>query len=91
MIAEMQYPKAERDITLMAEKFLLIFMALVGGFFVFLLIVAFARWLNDFDEELRYLNGEINRTDGAEQRYWKCRKKHLLLSVIPFIRYRGDI
>ena len=49
----------------------MILIALFGGIFGFALIVKFAMWLNDFSGELKYLNSEIGRTDGSEQRYWK--------------------
>ena len=42
----------------------------------------------DFQKELKHLNLEIGRTSGREQRYWQRRKKRLLLSLIPFVRYK---
>lgn len=64
--------------------------ALFVGIFCFALIVKFAMWLNDFSGELKYLNSEIGRTDGSEKCYWKRQKRRLLLSIIPFVRYRND-
>lgn len=58
----------------MDDKELWILIALFGGIFGFALIVKFAMWLNDFSGELKYLNSEIGRTDGSEQRYWKRQK-----------------
>lgn len=52
-----------------------------------LLIVRFAMWLQSFLMELRYLNKEIERTSGEEKEHWIRRKKRLLLSWIPFVRY----
>ena len=52
-----------------------------------LLIVRFAMWLQSFLMELRYLNEEIERTSGEEKEHWIRRKKRLLLSWIPFVRY----
>lgn len=52
-----------------------------------LLIVRFAMWLQSFLMELRYLNKEIERTSGEEKERWIRRKKRLLLSWIPFVRY----
>ena len=40
-----------------------------------------------FTKELKYINMEIQRTEGAEQRYWKRKKRKLWLSLIPFTRY----
>lgn len=36
---------------------------------------------------LAYLNIEIGRTEGEEKEYWKKRKRQLLLSLIPFVKY----
>lgn len=43
--------------------------------------------LQAFLRELRYLNNEINRTEGREREHYIRRKKRLLLSIIPFVRY----
>lgn len=53
---------------------------------VFILAV-FIPWLQDFRRELRYLNSEINRTEGREQLHWIKRKKKLIRSILPFCRY----
>ena len=74
----------------MEDKELWILIALFGIVIGIGLLVAFASWLNDFSHELRYLNSEIGRTDGSEQRYWKRQKRRLWLSIIPFVRYRND-
>ena len=74
----------------MEDKELWILIALFGGIFGFALIVKLAMWLNDFSGELKYLNSEIGRTDGSEQRYWIRQKRRLWLSIIPFVRYRID-
>ncbi len=41
-----------------------------------------------FKSDLKYINMEINRTDGREQAHWKRRKRQLWLSLIPFYRPR---
>lgn len=74
----------------MEDKDFWILIALFGGLFGFALLVKFVMWINDFSHELRYLNNEISRTDGSEQRYWKHQKRRLWLSIIPFVRYRND-
>lgn len=45
-------------------------------------------WLSWFCQELRYINDEIKRNEGKEQQRWIKRKRRLLLSLIPFVRYR---
>ena len=41
-------------------------------------------WHVWFRQELRYINNEFNRTEGAIQERWK---KRLLMSLIPGVRY----
>lgn len=67
---------------------------LVDPLFLFIagiLLVAFAVWLavfiSRFSRELRYINNEIARTDGAERRRWLRRRRRLWLSLIPFVKY----
>ncbi len=64
---------------------------LLGGIFavfVFLgLVVGLCRFADNFSAELRYLSNEIERTEGAERRYWIRRRKRLWLSLIPFVKY----
>lgn len=53
--------------------------------FVGILIAArIALFFRSFNKELRYINGEIERTVGGEQARWKRARKRLLLSLIPF-------
>lgn len=59
---------------------LLVLLAFVA---VALLIRFFGFW-RSFNKELRYLNGEINRTVGGEQERWKRARRRLFLSLIPF-------
>ena len=61
--------------------------AVMIALLLILAIVRFAMWLQSFLMELRYVNKEIARTTGAEQQHWIKRKKRLLLSLIPFVRY----
>ena len=58
-----------------------------GGADSGLYIGGFIPWLQDFRRELRYLNSEINRTEGREQLHWIKRKKRLIRSILPFYRY----
>ena len=43
--------------------------------------------LQAFKRELRYLNNEIGRTTGSEQEYYRHKKRRLLLSLLPFVKY----
>jgi hypothetical protein len=36
---------------------------------------------------LSHINMELSRTDGEERRYWKHKRKRLLLSLIPFSKW----
>ncbi len=38
----------------------------------------------NFSRKLHYINTEIKRTRGEEQKYWKQEKRRLLLSVFRF-------
>jgi len=59
---------------------------LIAVSFPFVLIAA-VRMLNDFSCELKYLNCEISRTKGAEQKHWRRVRRKLWLSLIPFVKY----
>ena len=63
---------------------LLIILLLAGV--VFLFSIPYLEW---FQQELRYINIEIERNvdHPREQARWKRRKKRLLLSLIPFVKY----
>ena len=63
---------------------------LLGGMVLLvlpILIVMLTLYLTAFSKELRYVNGEIARTEGAQRRYWLHRRRRLWLSLIPFVRY----
>ena len=45
-------------------------------------------WMQWFRQELRYVNDEIKRNEGKEKARWQRRKRRLMLSIIPFVRYR---
>lgn len=71
----------------MTDKSIWILIALFGIIFGFALLVKLAMWMQDFSQELKYLNNEIRRTDGDERRFWISRKRRLWLSILPFVRY----
>lgn len=52
-----------------------------------LLLAVLVSFLHNFFCELKYLNYEIKRTDGSERRCWMQRRKKLLLSLLPFVKY----
>lgn len=60
---------------------------IVGGLFIFVLLVGLALQISDFSKELKYINCEIERTDGEEQKYWIRQRRRLWLSLIPFVKY----
>lgn len=62
---------------------LIIFLLLAVTF----IVIRFSIISQAFLRELRYLNQEIARTEGREQQHYIRRKKRLLLSLIPFVRY----
>ena len=55
--------------------------------FSVLLLVGLASFINDFSQELKYLNNEIGRTTGAERRHYIRQRRRLWLSLIPFVKY----
>ena len=66
------------------------FYVLLGIFVLIVIIIIISvlyQFFNEFYLELRYLNTEIKRTKGAEQRYWIRRRRKLWFSLIPFIKY----
>ena len=68
-----------------AELYWLI--GIVAAFFLFLLLFGLVSFFNDFSHELKYINCEIQRTDGSERRYWIRQRRRLWLSLIPFVKY----
>jgi len=60
---------------------------IVAAFFLILLLFGLVSFINDFSQELKYLNNEIRRTDGAERMHWIRQKRRLWLSLIPFVKY----
>ena len=51
------------------------------------LLVRFCLFVNDFSQELKYLNTEIKRTNGDARRHWIRQRRRLWLSLIPFVKY----
>ena len=63
------------------------FIGAVIVFFVIVLLVGIVSFSYKFINELKYINDEIHRTEGMEQRYWKRRRRRLWLSLFPFFKY----
>ncbi len=59
---------------------------IVAAFIGILLLFSIAVKINEFSHDLDYINCEIGRTTGGEQRYWKREKRRLWLSLLPFYR-----
>ncbi len=63
---------------------------LVGIVAILIFVLVFlstAFLIKKFSSELRYLNNEIKRTEGAERKFWLCERRKLWLSLIPFVKY----
>ena len=63
-----------------------VLLTMVIAFFVIVLLVGLTMRINGFSHDLRHLNIEIGRTEGAEREYWKREKRRLWLSLLPFFR-----
>lgn len=70
----------ESEMDLVVDLLLLTVVALFAVIFLVNLIIK----LYEFSQELDYLNREIERTTGREQRHWKREKRRLWLSLLPF-------
>lgn len=66
---------------------LYVLIGILAAFILVILFVNLCMFANDFSRELKYVNGEIDRTEGAEQRYWIRKRRRLWLSLIPFVKY----
>ncbi len=63
-----------------------IILAVMISFFAIIFFVGLVLKIRDFIREQDYINREIGRTTGGEQRYWKREKRRLWLSLLPFYR-----
>ncbi len=63
--------------------FVVIFLIIFG----IVISTTFARWLLDFQTELKYLGCEIQRTEEREKKYWIRKRRKLWLSLLPFVKY----
>ena len=58
----------------------------VGGILLLLFLGSIALRLGGFLKELRYINAEIERTEGKDRAHYIKRRKKLWLSLLPFYR-----
>ena len=62
---------------------------LLGAIVIFAIAFVFSiPWMLWFRREWKYLTSEIGRNYGKEREHWKRRRRRLLLSIIPFVKYR---
>ena len=66
---------------------LLVLIGIVAAAILIPLLTVLAVRLQEFKRELKYLNNEIGRTTGYEQAYYIRKKRRLLLSLLPFVKY----
>ncbi len=52
-----------------------------------LLMFGLVSFIHEFSRELKYLNCEINRTEGEERRYYIRQRRRLWLSLFLFVKY----
>ena len=72
------------DNTMTASYF---FIIIILAFFFITLFISFVRWSVEFSKELRALNIEIKRCTGAERNYYVQKRRALILSILPFVKY----
>ena len=73
-------------ITKIADDFFIAVSICVMVALLIMLIVRISLWLNASKKEINYLNMEIRRSNGLEQKRWKKQKRRLLLSFFLFYR-----
>ena len=54
---------------------------------LFIAVCFLARFVTAFSRELRLLNIEISRTEGAEREHYIRERRRLWLSLLPFVHY----
>ena len=67
--------------------YLIIIVVVVASLVVAALISNFIAWYGEFKKELSVINTEIQRNTGRERARWERRKRRLLLSILPFVKY----
>ena len=52
-----------------------------------ILLALLSPWIRWFRRELKFINTEIRRNTGREQQRWLRRRRRLVMSIIPFVKY----
>lgn len=61
----------------------------IGIFLLAVLIISMARKINEFINELKYIDMELSRASDVGRRHWKRQKIKLYLSLLPFFKYEN--
>ena len=69
------------------ERLTRVLAIVTGAIILTLLTVSIVSTLTEFNKEMRYLNREIKRTRGSEQKHYLKQRRRLWLSLIPFVKY----
>ena len=64
----------------------IVLLAIIIAFLAIVFLAGLITKIHNFRQKLSYLNREIERTKGAERKYWKRKKRRLWLSLLPFYR-----
>jgi len=70
------------------DAYVWLIVGLCALFIVVLLSYKFFTWMKWVSREVRYLNREIRRAPQAEKKHWIRRKRRLVWSWLPFVKYR---
>ena len=64
---------------------------LLAAIIIIAAVVSWLIWMlmrPEFFREMQFLNMEISRNSGELQKMWIQQRRRLLLSMIPFVKYR---
>ena len=78
------------DKGLVSDQILLPLLIIAGVLLAAVFGVAIAVWFGKFRREWRHLNMRINQSiSEREKQYYLRRRRKLLWSIIPFVKYKG--
>ena len=69
------------------DKHVIYSLAIIAFFFLVGVLIYIVDFFRFFTRELRFINIEIQRSDGEEKHYWKIQRRKLWLSLFPFVKY----
>lgn len=75
------------DITLFGVKIEMATILVLATIGLILLCLWIVPLIIGFREELKYIDMEIQRTEGRERAHWEKKRRKLWLSLLPFVRY----